>query len=623
MATYYTEIREIPKMSQEDIIKEYEKEGIYKTDLDNLIQEVKNQLEPIDNLISGSVFKFKTLEPVENVQELKEQKKGLEAQLSKLKHQKCYRFIKGMNTIVRNYPSQELINTIANAHLYLAYNMARKYYKKTDCDKNKYSFDDLYQLAAETLLYAAKQYVPGGEATFVTYARKCIENRLNREIYGEKKKTRIKVDFFTLEFERMDLARSLLLHLNDNNFFIPKEKPKEEDNFFLNLIRREQKPQKPYAYLYKGCNKDIRKFNKKMARCFEETIPHIKEEHPIEDLTLIYQKLLSKSLIDRVITKDDEWIIRKSMRRRTNYTNKSILSEVNRIDFYLHKLAIIKAVLEFEKEYMKAHEGVRPSEEEIYASLSKMIKKENKFYDDEEERSLLRFRVKNLTTYDDVYFSKYKIRKSSPDSKEQRKKEIKNLYNEFKQRYSDILEKEEADRTEEDNQFLSTYCKDGKRNIKGYIYDSMNQRKKEARKLLHQENMGTLNAFHIYCYLLPNISLDDVKSAYKTIATVQSLDQLEQERGNKKKAPILTPEEKAIENGASELYERILESLPEKEKEVLKLWMSSDGYKQNTLKEIAKILCISERSARSAKERALKKLRQNKELIQYLQEPKY
>lgn len=607
-------------MTQEELTSLYAKEFIYKTDLDSLIKEAKTELARLNKAESRERLNGNNA----LLSEYRERKENLRKELSNLCHRKCYRFVRSMSMIVRNYPSQELINTVVEAHLYLAYSYASFYSKRSDCDRSKHSFDDLYQCASETLIYAARQYVPGGNATFVTYARRCIENRLNREIYGEKKKKTIKVDYLTIEFERVLLAKKLLINLRDCNIFMPYEGIMHDNDDLSSILlqhaQRGEKKKRPFRGFFKACNNDIKVFNKRMARCFEETIPYIKEEHPIKDLLAIYRKLLSNSLIDKVLLKEDEWVIREAYPFKRDDQNKTILMEMNRIDFYLHKLAAIKEVLDFEKDYMKEHEGAKPTEEETYRYLSNKIRKASKYYKDRDNCDVLHYSIKNLCTYNDFYYKTYRIISGTIGSKDQRKRKIKSLYLEFDKKYEEISGKEEDKRTKEENEFLSTYCKDGKRNARAYIEDSMKKFKRDARNYLHQKNTRTLDKFHSYNFLSSRISLDDVKSVYKSIATIQSLDQIEQERGKKARSPILTPEEQLLSDETVRVYQDALNNIPEEEREVIKLMITCDGLNEHTTKEVSGVLGIPSRKVISLKNRGIRKLRRDRNLENVLRE---
>ena len=401
MASCYSEVKEIPKMTQEDLTHLYDSEGIYKTDIDSLRKEVKKKIAYIDKMLKNKELSNSSKE------ELVEMRKNSEKQLEKIGYSKCYRFVSSSGMIVRKYPSQELINTVVEAHLYLAEKISRFYSRIEDCERKKPSFDDLFQCASETLIHAARQYVPGDRATFVTYARKCIENRLIREIYGEKKKKTVKMDGLTLEFERMLLARKLLINLSRNNIFLPKQdKHKDDENdFFTALIQSEIKKRNSYSSFFRTCNLDIKKFNRKMSGCCLPTISFIGEEHPIKDFMAIYSMLVSNSFIDQVVTEEDMWVVRLSMHYKTDSTNKRILEEVNRIDFYLRKLVAIKELMDFEKDYMKNHAVLRPSEEEMLAFLQRrareasVINKKAKYKEPKFIKSLQTYDLESLSCY--------------------------------------------------------------------------------------------------------------------------------------------------------------------------------------------------------------------------------
>lgn len=85
----------------------------------------------------------------------------------------------------RNYPSNELRNKVFYGTIRLAQFYARRYQNQA---KEKFTYDDLFQIASEALLSACHYYVPNGNANFFTYASCCIRNRLNKELYPKKRK---------------------------------------------------------------------------------------------------------------------------------------------------------------------------------------------------------------------------------------------------------------------------------------------------------------------------------------------------------------------------------------------------------------------------------------------------
>lgn len=86
---------------------------------------------------------------------------------------------RGIKAKDRKYPSDEIRNKIVCGTLGIAKYWASVYYHKTD---NTIPYDDLLQIAREALISAAYYYVPNVVAKFTTYARRCIENKLKKEI---------------------------------------------------------------------------------------------------------------------------------------------------------------------------------------------------------------------------------------------------------------------------------------------------------------------------------------------------------------------------------------------------------------------------------------------------------
>jgi RNA polymerase sigma factor (sigma-70 family) len=89
------------------------------------------------------------------------------------------------------YPDNETRNAIVEGNLHVAVILSRIYARRTGAD-----YDDLYQVACETLLHAAYNYTPPrseqymkGSASFKTYASVAIKHAFHRFL-NKSKKTR-------------------------------------------------------------------------------------------------------------------------------------------------------------------------------------------------------------------------------------------------------------------------------------------------------------------------------------------------------------------------------------------------------------------------------------------------
>ena len=651
---YYASIKNLPKLTQKEVEELYLKGGISSDNIDDLIEEITSKMSEIhDRIING-----------EDTEELNSQRETLQKKLLKLKRNKCYKLINGREFVVRKYPDKELINKIAVSHLYLAIKYAEFYCRLEVADPRHHSFDDLYQIAAETLFSAAKHYVPGGTATFKTYASRCIENKLKNEIYGGKKKNYISKDFFTFEFERMYLARNMLLELNKEEYF-PGDR---ELHFRKNLTAEERllksifgersgvedvvqkslmdlnvaKIKFPRISIY-WINNHIREYNKIAFNCFVETLPFIGKENTINDFITLYNSLLKTSLINKLIDDNDIEFIKAVMTKSRAFSKNSIfLFKIYRIDLYLQKLAMIKELIDFEKQYKKDHDGFPPTKEEEYAYLLARAKEVKKYRKENSTRFIRQTVLKrpkyihinpaysmdleDFTNEYDRQFGIYLLG-DSEDGYRNRNDEKEELAREFEMEVAQLDDIPEDEMDEEQLEFLHRYYDGEDYNVDLYVSDRIKTRTDMVCEIIAsknekevEKNRQELENMNFYNFFATSISKADYESTNKSRITLLSLDEWMEENGDRVKSPRLTPEERAIEDEFIETYEKSLAELDDIERKVLELALTKDGYKLNTAKEIAKILGITERKVNNTKAKALKKLRNNESLRWYLEE---
>lgn len=647
--SYYADIKKLPRLTQEEIEELYSKGGISSDNIDDLIDEITSKISEIhDRIING-----------EDTEELNSQRDLLERKLLKLKRNKCYKIINGKDFIVRKYPDKELLNKIVMSHLYLAVKYAGKYCRLEESDPRHHSFDDLYQIAAETLYSAAKHYVPGGTATFKTYACRCIDNKLKNEIYGGKKKKHIRKDFFDFEFERMYLARKMLCELIKADYF-PRNKQihfKGEltaEELLLKSIFSERsgvegvvqkslmdlkvaKIKFPSMSTYK-INGYIREYNKIAFNCFAETLPTLDKENAVDDFIALYNSLLKTSLIDKLIDEDDVEFIKAAMTKHKGLSkNPVFLFGIYRIDMYLQKLALLKEMIDFEKQFKEEHNDFAPTKEEEYAYLLsrvKDVKKYRKAHPSWYVNGVFQKRptYAHINPADSMNLENFAIEYHKQfgiwifcDREDERAE----LEQEFDGWIDDLylydLEEDEMD--EEQLEFFHKYHNGDDYNVDLYVAERIKERTDEVCAIIASRNEDELKKnrqiiedMNFNNFFANKISKGDFESVCKSYATLLSLDEWMEENGDRVKSPRLTPEERAIEDEFIETYEKSLTELDDMERQVLELALTKDGYKLHTAKEIAEILGITERKVNNTKAKALKKLRKNESLRWYLEE---
>ena len=600
-SSYYSYIKHLPRLSNATVEKLYYQDGYKKENINDLINQTRKELYRNIELrnLHAMYGNYDASKDANNDEELRRKIESLERRKSAL-------FAKGKGFDIRFYPSKELINKITTAHLYLAVYYATVFFKKGACEDGRFSFDDLYQIGAEALILAAKYYTPDGTAKFTTYASRCIANKLNKEVYASKKKEVVNKDFFFLEFEKMKLARRILAR------------------YYYDYSPRE----------YRYC---VTYYNRAMSKCFEKTIPGFRNGGTMEEYLKLYSSLIKNSHINELVdSNDEEFIYASLLNRKYNAGRRAMLVAMLRIDLYLWKLAAIKELIKFEKQYKKQNNGNPPSKEEEYKFLEHRILELERAKDRQKEKvssaydemNRLCVRDIRLTNFTNVYQKEYGIYLLGEDD-ENRRHEKELLTQEFDEIVCDVeylreIEPELVEYFYPD--FIKKYYNGEDYNREAYIKDVIAERTKKVSAIVKKanaseiaENKRTIEEQDIIYSFASRISKGDFESIYKARITFYSLDEMSEEQGDKIKSKLPTPEENAIDEDIMEACDDVLNTLPELDREVFKLWLSRDGYSKYSLTEIAKLLGITPKRAFYAKERALKKLRKDKKLLSYLE----
>ena len=546
--SYYSYIKHLPRLSDDEVKKLYYQDGYKKEDINDLIKSTHEQLgNDAENRLLRAVFG-------DNDSNNQESSK-LRKKLKRLECRKATLLAHGKSLEIRTFPSKELINKITTAHLYLAVYYANYYYKKGACEDGRFSFDDLYQMGSEALILAAKYYTPDGTAKFTTYASRCIENKLKKEIYTEKKREIIKSDFFFVEIEKMKLARKILASFGCKS---------NESSYCAS----------------KSTRKAIDSYNDAMYLCFEETLPrYTLQKHNFIEL---YNYLIKDSYINELIDEEDNEFLRALCSKYVGEA-RIIRFEMARIDLYLFKITAIKELMEYEKRYKADNNGNAPTKEEEYEFISKRVKKLPPDLTDMPKR----------TNFTEAYYDTYGIDLlgDSDNNRIHEKRVLKSWYG-----HESLVEECIKERTKTISDIV-----------------------RRANAFEYENNKESYEREHIVSYLPKNISKLDFESICRARITFSSLELMREEQGDTIKSKRPTPEEAAIDEDIMDACDTVIEALPELDREVFKLWLSRDGYSKYSLTEIAKLLGITPKRAFYAKERALKKLRKDKKILSYLE----
>ena len=319
----------------------------------NALQEVYTQIKNMKKLSQEEIINLYASEYIDYVTIDEKIKQETDEEESKnLKSRKLYYVLNGINSEGRTYPSERLINKIVEGNLYLPYIYASMYYKKS---KTNLQFDDLFQIASISLMSAAKYYVPNDKAKFTTYASKCINNKLRSIIYPKKKK---------FNFDN-NLDEEILNLKNVSDILVLLQQ------YFL----REYKTENSYSFL-EEVNHIIKKFNRKMLLCgFDNKV--MKRLKSYDDVIDYCEKVIKNSnILDFIDDKDIEYvnlfINYKNVKR-----NKFIYKTNLLIQEYLNKINFTRFYINAENELKKKNDDNLPTHSQIIKYINKKLNELN------------------------------------------------------------------------------------------------------------------------------------------------------------------------------------------------------------------------------------------------------
>lgn|GEM_PF-6028690 len=347
--------------------------------------------------------KDKKIDEVKAELELLEKKANNLKRTYKTYSHKFYISTRGIMPKNRKFPSNELRNKIVCGTLGLARYYAGMYYRKYE---NTTPIDDLIQIANEALMSAAHYYIPSDAAKFTTYARRCIENKLKREIYNRRKtkKRTCKPDqFFQKEKDKVAYIQ-----------------------MFLEALKTKSKSGKTYYYSDKYIEaisvilfrfKDDIKYHNFEMKIREENyrlLPSYSGRGNEEKMDIIVQritKMINESKIETLITDDDRELANILVNYKgINKDTQEIYQFIYYLESYLQKLDLIERYLKAQEKLTIENDYITPTDDEILEELNKQIKLDNK--------------------------ERYKLKKENFFEKRPMYKNYYNYYSEYKELYN-------------------------------------------------------------------------------------------------------------------------------------------------------------------------------------------
>lgn len=676
---YYKLIDSLKVLTQEEVEELYNSEHIPYTDLEAEI----NALQKKNTFIA-------------QITEIDEEIKELEKKLPTISY-RYFLTIIGRKHKIRKYPSKELRNKIVEGNMHLAKIYASIFVKNSN---NTLDFDELYSLATESLLSAAHYYIPGGPATFQTYASKCIRNKLNREIYKKKNKPSKKANFFEKEKHKIE---ELSLFLESEKMTEPFSSSstyyKSEDSRTSVGIRHTRYFTNTYEeVLVRRLKRIIMEFNKhKYLRQEQDKTLSKRNYKTLDEILDRFTNLIKDSKINTLITDCD----REDVESYINYYGISkVEANFHRAKYYLE---IYKKKLEFIELFIKAEntlqmQGIEINDNNVMNQINSYIKNINAeihrlrnegFFNNPD------FAYKRLKDYYNEYIDTYNVDLFAfPNKKDSRQTEKLSIAASYEELICDeaklLLEKLDAIKTPSvvaymNTDFTTDNCNDliidilpyeipqelaaGDRDdylsnlsdeigidyyriisksqareelemtikkfcteetyVKAVLKeraDVVNKKLKKKNAPIIQNNVEARKKEDLYnrgskYYKYFNTKTyqqlrDDINLLYTDDPDI--FDYLLEKSPTKKQK--LSLEDEALDSIFISDYHKCLEELSAIEKEIMLMSYDDNGYRNLTIKEIAKILGKKTSTIKTEKSKAIKKLRKNQILQSYNQD---
>lgn len=277
----------------------------------------------------------------------------------------------------RVYPSKEIENQVFNAYLYLVLKIAKKYSKSSDL-----SYDDAFQIGSLGLLSACHYYVPGGSATFKTYAYRCIENSLKKSLMKNPNKKK-KYTLFD-EIERMEYFEK---YLKSFIYFDKKRKSFDVRDDYYRVIRNN-------FGLY------TKSHNRKMYLTGNNHLIFNKTTGKDYDLSAFLRKILSSSSLKYFITDDDKEAFKVLLDYEgIAYDKRKFFTLYELVGKYVRQLKMCKEYIQIYDELQGKNDGEIPDDDKIFKIMNDRIREKKKqipFY-------------KDLTSFYHIYLDKFNV----------------------------------------------------------------------------------------------------------------------------------------------------------------------------------------------------------------------
>lgn len=269
----------------------------------------------------------------------------------------------------RPYPSNELRNRIVLGNIGIVRFLARRYY--IICEK-KVEIQDLISIGYEALLSAAHYYIPSDKGKFITYASKCIKNKLEKELYAQgamKKRPYKYKDFFKKEIDQINYIQSYLNALYYNTRSGKHTRYSSDISNHLIQYR---------------LTLDVRSHNWE-AICVGE--PERLWKRPLrsenkeglDGIISEFLKIMQTNKFKVLISDEERELVSLELSRKALSGPEYNIHHMKQyMNWYLEKLKQIQLYLEIEKKLMLENDGIIPTEQEILDAFNEHLSYINK-----------------------------------------------------------------------------------------------------------------------------------------------------------------------------------------------------------------------------------------------------
>lgn len=498
----------------------------------------------------------------------------------------------------RKYPSIELRNKVFYGTIRLAQFYARKYQDKS---REKFTYDDLFQIASEALLSACHYYVPHGNANFFTYASCCIRNRFHKELFPKKKK-------------------------RTKNFFEQEKHNMSFIEMFLSLQFRR------YGYTRYTSDRLVQKFKKLIAQYNREMLDtnqpskvflverRKKDTSEIHELLIEkVSKLLSSSKLQLLISDDDRKTVSElAGYYRVFFGDLEAWTLFEYLQIYRKKLEDIETYLAIVSEVQNDYLDNSLFYEEVLDRFNKKVHDFNsnvyrlKYVDKVPWQSRI--------TYYQEYFDQYGVNFLYNDFFDvgiSRQEEINHIRDEKDKELTDTIYKNNLDTGidgEEHERVLNHLVEEELVSRRNHILEVL----KEKNEPIYAANKKSLeDKKYIGKSYRRKYRMQDILEIEKDISLLYSDDESIFDSPDVRKNNPLSVEEQIEVQFFLEDYHQTLEELSPIQKTILNLWFDEDGFHSMSAKEISSTLGISSKKVYREKEKAINHLQKSKVIQGY------